>query len=167
VIQNAGVYQASPRDILTVKTLAPYLLTCLIHRPARLIYLSSDMHLQGRARLENLTQDTRHISYSDSKLYVVMLCMAVARRWPDVSANAVDPGWVPTKMGGRDAPDDLHQGYETQTWLATSNERSTMVSGRYFHHRTERRSNPQASDVVLQERLLSRCSDITGVLFPQ
>jgi NAD(P)-dependent dehydrogenase (short-subunit alcohol dehydrogenase family) len=125
------------------------------------------MHLQGRARLENLTQDTHHISYSDSKLYVVMLCMAVARRWPDVYANAVDPGWVPTKMGGRGAPDDLHQGYETQTWLATSNERSATVSGRYFHHRTERHANPQASDVVLQERLLSRCSDITGVLFPQ
>jgi NAD(P)-dependent dehydrogenase (short-subunit alcohol dehydrogenase family) len=107
VIQNAGVYEASPRDIFTVNTLAPYVLTCLIHRPARLIYLSSDMHLQGRARLENLTQDTRRISYSDSKLYVVMPCMAVARRWPDVSSNAVDPGWVPTNMGGRGAADTL------------------------------------------------------------
>jgi NAD(P)-dependent dehydrogenase (short-subunit alcohol dehydrogenase family) len=167
VIHNAGVYQASPRDILTVNTLAPYMLTCLIHRPARLIYLSSGMHLQGRALGENLKLDTSRISYSDSKLYVVMLCMAVARRWPDVYANAVDPGWVPTKMGGRGAPDDLHQGYETQTWLATSNERSATVSGRYFHHRTERRSNPLASDVMLQERLLSLCSDITGVPFPE
>jgi NAD(P)-dependent dehydrogenase (short-subunit alcohol dehydrogenase family) len=108
----------------------------------------------------------RFIAGADA-VAVVMLCMAVARRWLDVYANAVDPGWVPTRMGGRGAPDDLHQGYETQTWLATSNERSATVSGRYFHHLTERRSNPQASDVMLQERLLSLCRDITGVSFPR
>jgi NAD(P)-dependent dehydrogenase (short-subunit alcohol dehydrogenase family) len=108
----------------------------------------------------------RFIAGADA-VAVVMLCMAVARRWLDVYANAVDPGWVPTRMGGRGAPDDLHQGYETQTWLATSNERSATVSGRYFHHLTERRSNPQASDVMLQEQLLSLCRDITGVSFPR
>jgi NAD(P)-dependent dehydrogenase (short-subunit alcohol dehydrogenase family) len=167
VIHNAGVYQAPPKDIFRVNTLAPYILTCLIHKPTRLIYLSSGMHLLGRANLENLTKDTRRISYSDSKLYVVMLCMAVARRWSDVYANAVDPGWVPTKMGGHGAPDDLQQGYETQTWLAVSNDSRAKVSGRYFHHLTERRSNPQASDVMLQERLLSLCRDITGIPFPQ
>jgi NAD(P)-dependent dehydrogenase (short-subunit alcohol dehydrogenase family) len=166
VIHNAGVYQAPTKDIFRVNTLAPYMLTCLIHKPTRLIYLSSDMHLQGRANLEHFNKDMGRISYSDSKLYVVMLCMAVARIWSDVYANAVDPGWVPTKMGGHGAPDDLHQGYETQTWLAVSNDSSANVSGRYFHHRTERRSNPQASDVMLQERLLSLCRDITGIPFP-
>ena len=167
VIHNAGVYQAPPNDILRVNTLAPYLLTCLIHKPKRLIYLSSDMHLQGRANLENVKKDSSRISYSDSKLYVVMLCMAVARNWSDVYANAVDPGWVPTKMGGSGAPDDLQKGYETQTWLAVSNDSRATVSGRYFYHRTARRSNPQASDVMLQERFLSLCSDITGIPFPQ
>jgi NAD(P)-dependent dehydrogenase (short-subunit alcohol dehydrogenase family) len=167
VIHNAGVYQAPPEDIFRVNILAPYLLTCLIHKPRRLIYLSSDMHLHGRANLENVNKDGSRISYSDSKLYVVMLCMAVARIWPDVYANAVDPGWVPTKMGGPGAPDDLQQGYETQTWLAVSNESRATVSGRYFYHRTERRSNPQASDVVLQEQFLSLCSDITGIPFPR
>jgi NAD(P)-dependent dehydrogenase (short-subunit alcohol dehydrogenase family) len=166
VIHNAGVYQAPPEDIFRVNILAPYLLTCLIHKPRRMIYLSSGMHLQGRANLEHFTKDRSRISYSDSKLYVVMLCMAIARTWLDVYANAVDPGWVPTKMGGHGAPDDLHKGYETQTWLAVSNERSAKVSGRYFYHRTERRANPQASDVMLQERLLSLCSDITGIPFP-
>ena len=167
VIHNAGVYQASPRDMFTVNTLAPYILTCLIHKPKRLIYLSSSMHLQGRANLENVTKDMSRISYSDSKLYVVMLCMAVARTWTDVYANTVDPGWVPTKMGGHGAPDDLQKGYETQTWLAVSNDSRANVSGRYFHHLTERRSNPQASDVMRQDRLLSLCSDIAGIPFLQ
>lgn len=167
VIHNAGVYQAQPKDIFLVNTLAPYLLTCLMHKPKRLIYLSSGMHLQGRVHLEDFTKDTGGVSYADSKLYVVMLCMAVARKWPEVYANVVDPGWVPTKMGGRGAPDDLQQGYETQTWLAASNDSRAKVSGRYFYHRTERPSNPQASDVVLQERFLSLCTDITGIPFPE
>ncbi|MCG7859416.1 SDR family NAD(P)-dependent oxidoreductase, partial [Flavihumibacter sediminis] len=32
-IHNAGVYQANPRTILHVNTIAPYILTCLIHPP--------------------------------------------------------------------------------------------------------------------------------------
>lgn len=166
VIHNAGVYQASPQEIFTVNTIAPYLLTCLIQRPQRLIYLSSDMHLQGRANLQNFKKDGG-VNYSDSKLYVLLLCMAVARKWSAVYANAVDPGWVPTKMGGQGAPDDLQQGYATQTWLATSNDSRAKVSGRYFYHLAERRYNPQAGDVTLQERFLSLCSDITGIPFPQ
>jgi NAD(P)-dependent dehydrogenase (short-subunit alcohol dehydrogenase family) len=166
VIHNAGVYQASPREIFMVNTMAPYILTCLIQKPGRLIYLSSGMHLQGHANLENFKKDSGRISYSDSKLHVLMLCMAVARKWPDVYANGVDPGWVPTKMGGHGAPDDLQKGYETQTWLAVSSDGGAKVSGRYFHHRTERRCNPQASDNVLQERFLSLCGDITGISFP-
>jgi NAD(P)-dependent dehydrogenase (short-subunit alcohol dehydrogenase family) len=167
VIHNAGVYQARPKDIFIVNTIAPYILTCLIEKPKRLIYLSSSMHLQGRASLESFHENTGRISYSDAKLHVVMLCMAVARKWPDVYANAVDPGWVPTKMGGRGAPDDLEAGYETQTWLAISDDRRAKASGRYFYHLTERPHNPQASDVMLQERFLSLCRDITGVTFPQ
>lgn len=167
VIHNAGLYQAPAREIFMVNTIAPYILTCLIQKPMRLIYLSSGMHLHGRANLEKFNKDDPRINYSDSKLHDVMLCMAVARKWPDVYSNAVDPGWVPTRMGGRGAPDDLQKGYETQTWLAVSDESSAKVSGRYFYHRKERRCNPQASDVTLQERFLSICGDITGIPFPQ
>lgn len=163
VIHNAGVYDASPQDILAVNTLAPYILTCLIHPPQRLIYLSSSMHQQGRVRLEQLQ---RGISYSDSKLYVVLLCMAVAHKWRGVYANAVNPGWVPTKMGGRGAPDDLHKGYETQCWLATGNDSQARVSGCHFYHRAEERPHPQAGDAALQEQFLSVCEDITGIPFP-
>ena len=165
VIHNAGVYQAPAKEIYHVNVIAPYLLTCLIQRPKRLVYLSSDLHLRGRANLDAFKKDGR-TSYSDSKLYVVMLCMAAARKWAGVYANAVDPGWVPTKMGGPGAPDDLQQGYETQTWLAVSDDGRAKVSGRYFHHRAESRYNSQAGDVTLQERFLSLCGDITGVAFP-
>src|SRR6266550_7532943 len=165
VIHNAGLYQASAEEIFAVTTLAPYILTCLIQRPKRLVYLTSGMHLQGSSKLESFKTDISRITYSDSKLHVLMLCMAVARKWPDVYANAVDPGWVPTKMGGQGAPDDLQKGYETQVWLAVSKDEKAMVSGRYFHHQEESRHNPEADDVQLQERFLSLCKEITGVPF--
>src|ERR1043165_323170 len=152
VIHNAGVYNASAEEIFSVNTLAPYILTCLIQRPRRLIYLSSGMHLQGRSKLESFKTNISRITYSDSKLHVLMLCKAVARRWPQVFANAVDPGWVPTKMGGRGAPDDLQKGYERRVWLVVSSDESAKVSGLYFHHQEESRHNPEADDVRLQER---------------
>jgi NAD(P)-dependent dehydrogenase (short-subunit alcohol dehydrogenase family) len=166
VVHNAGVYNAPAEEIFNVNTLAPYILTCLIERPKRLIYLSSDMHLQGRSKLDSFRTDTGRITYSDSKLHVLMLCMAAARKWPQVYANVVDPGWVPTKMGGRGAPDDLQKGYETQVWLAVSDDEKAKVSGRYFHHRKESRHNPEADDASLQERFLSLCQEITVASFP-
>jgi NAD(P)-dependent dehydrogenase (short-subunit alcohol dehydrogenase family) len=166
IIHNAGVYKTSSNEIFKVNTLAPYILTCLIDRPERLVYLSSDMHLSGRAKLDSLKTDVGRITYSDSKLHVLMLCKAVARKWPDVYANAVNPGWVPTKMGGSGAPDDLQKGYETQVWLAVSDEKRAKVSGRHFFHKKETRYNSEADDVQLQERLINLCEEITGVNFP-
>jgi len=167
VIHNAGVYRSSSKEIFAVNTIAPYILTCLIKKPKRLIYLSSGMHLHGSSKLDNFKTNINRITYSDSKLHVLMLCKAVARKWKDVYANTIDPGWVPTKMGGRGAPDDLQKGYETQVWLATSNDEKVKVSGRYFFHQKERHYNPEADNVQLQERFLNLCEEITGVSFPQ
>ena len=163
VIHNAGVYQTSAEQIFAVNTLTPYILTSLIEQPKRLIYLSSGMHLHGHFEAESFK--SVRISYSDSKLHVLMLSMAVARLWPDVYSNAVDPGWVPTKMGGRGAPDDLKKGYKTQVWLAASDDENAKVSGKYFHHQKVSRHNPEADDVELQEKFLSLCRAITGVSF--
>jgi len=162
VIYNAGVYQVNRNLIVAVNTLAPYILTCLIQRPKRLIYLSSGMHLSGKLNLENLANDTGRISYSDSKLHVVTLAMAVARKWPEVYSNSVDPGWVPTKMGGRGAPDDLEKGFETQAWLAVSDDENARVSGRYFFHKKTIRHNHEADDITSQEKFLAVCELITG-----
>jgi len=167
VIHNAGVYQTSSKEIFAINTLAPYILTCLIQKPKRLVYLSSGMHLQGHANLHNFKNGINRITYSDSKLHVLLLSQAVARMWPDVYSNTVDPGWVPTKMGGRWAPDDLKKGYETQVWLAISNDENAKVSGHYFFHQKERRYNAEADDVLLQEQFLTACEEITGISFPR
>ena len=166
VIHNAGVYQVSKRLIFAVNSLAPYILTSLIQKPKRLVYLSSGMHLQGEPKLENFSNDTARYSYSDSKLHVVILSMAVARKWPNVYSNAVDPGWVPTKMGGAGAPDNLQKGIETQVWLAVSNDDKAKVSGRYFHHQKEKRYLTEANDPIVQEKFLTLCEQISGVRFP-
>jgi len=178
VIHNAGVYdKASSRTgtrdfqqmMFTINTLAPYILTCLIQKPKRLIYISSGMHLQGDPGLKNLDTGTSNRSgytYSDTKLHDVILCMAVARKWPTVYANVVDPGWVPTKMGGTGAPDNLEKGFETQAWLAVSDDEKAKVTGRYFHHKREAHHHPQAGNITLQERFLALCEQTTGVRFP-
>jgi NAD(P)-dependent dehydrogenase (short-subunit alcohol dehydrogenase family) len=165
IIHNAGVYTASPKELFSVNTLAPYILTALIQKPKRLIYLSSDLHQGGKSKLDSFKTDISRINYSDTKLHVVMLSKAVARKWPDVYANAVNPGWVPTKMGGAGAPDDLKKGYETQVWLAVGNDEKAKVSGLLFYHQKEVRSNPEADDVLSQEELLNMCKEITGTAF--
>jgi NAD(P)-dependent dehydrogenase (short-subunit alcohol dehydrogenase family) len=167
IIHNAGVYQVSEKMIFNVNTLAPYILTCLIQKPERLIYMSSGMHMQGDPSLKNITGNTIRVSYSDSKLHVILLSMAVARKWSNVYSNSVNPGWVPTKMGGAHAPDDLGKGAETQAWLAVSNDAQAKVSGRYFHHRKEKHFMPEAANVQLQEKFLDVCELITGIKFPE
>lgn len=161
VIHNAGIM--SGPQVLTVNVVAPYLLTALIQRPKRLIYLSSSMHTGGRPKLEGMDWSGRTASgsYSDSKLFVTALAMAVARLWPEVFSNAVDPGWVPTKMGGANAPDDLQLGHLTQEWLATSNDAQALTSGGYWHH--QRRSEPHAAarDANFQNQLLGELARVT------
>ena len=115
--------------------------------------MSSDMHEGGSSKLESFKKDCAGITYSDTKLHVVMLCKAVARKWTDVYTNAVNPGWVPTKMGGAGAPDSFEKGYQTQVWLAVSNDDKAKVSGRFFYHQKEKRANPEADKVQLQEKI--------------
>jgi NAD(P)-dependent dehydrogenase (short-subunit alcohol dehydrogenase family) len=143
VIHNAGV--VSGPGVLPVNVVAPYLLTALIHGPQRLVYLSSSMHRGGRPSLTGRDWSGRRgtASYSDSKLFVTTLAAAVARLWTDVFSNAVDPGWVPTRMGGPGAPDDLRLGHLTQEWLATSDDPEARTSGGYWHH--QRRVDPARS----------------------
>lgn len=177
VIHNAGVYGVSRDSVTTdglplifaVNSIAPYILTCLMHKPKRLIYLSSGMHLQGNPNLNNLLTGTHNrmndVTYSDTKLHDVILSMAVAQRWPDIYTNAVDPGWVPTKMGGEGAPDSLEKGFQTQVWLAVSNDPQARISGHYFHHKRQAHYLPAANDNTVQEKFLALCEQITGVRF--
>jgi hypothetical protein len=95
-----------------------------------------------------------------------MLAFAIARRWPDVCSNALEPGWVPTRMGGPGAPDDIDQGYRTQAWLAAGEDPASRVTGRYFYHMKAMAQNPQALDPALQDKLIALCEEYSGVTLP-
>src|SRR5262245_46248984 len=175
VIHNAGIFLEPSRattpeshaKTLAVNTLAPYILTALIERPARLIYLSSGMHRGGRPMLRDIDWVERRWdqtqAYSESKLYVTASALAVARLWPDVPSNAVDPGWVPTKMGGAGATDDFDEGYLTQTWLAVGDDPAVAVSGAYWFHRQRQAPAAEASVVSFQDQLVGSLAKLTGV----
>jgi NAD(P)-dependent dehydrogenase (short-subunit alcohol dehydrogenase family) len=176
VIHNAAVGYQEPRRIATedglphvfaINTLAPYILTALIHPPKRLVYLSSGLHQGGDASLKDLVWEQRpwrgQQAYSDSKLHDVLLAFAIARRWPGVLSNALEPGWVPTKMGGRGAPDDLDQGHRTQVWLAAGKDKDAAVTGQYFFHMRPRKPNPATRDPLIQDALIDACSRLSGV----
>jgi len=102
-------------------------------------------------------------AYADSKLFVVVLAFAVARRWPGVLSNALEPGWVATRMGGPGAPDDLSQAPVTQAWLATSDDPAALVTGQYFYHQLPRAFHPAAASPSVQDHLLASCAELTGV----
>ena len=176
VIHNAAVGYQEPKRVETedglpqvfaVNTLAPYILTALIRKPKRLVYLSSGLHKQGDASLNDLTWERRRWdgtqAYSDTKLHDVLLAFAVARLWPDVLSNALEPGWVPTKMGGQSAPDDLDQGHRTQVWLAVSDDPPAKVTGQYFYHLKRRAAHPAAHDPKIQDKLLAACKEMAGL----
>ena len=179
VIHNAGIgYRESHRiptvdglsHIFAVNSLAPYILTCLINKPKRLVYTSSGMHRSGDSSLKDLTWNSRSwegsTAYADSKLHNVILAFAVARKWTGVYSNALEPGWVATKMGGPGAPDSLVEGPATQVWLAISGEKEALVSGKYFYHKKLRSFLPAAADTALQEKYISECARLSGVSFP-
>lgn len=160
VIHNAGVYTGP--QVMPVNIIAPYLLSALIDRPPRLVYLSSGSHYSGRPSLAGLDWSGRRSgSYSDSKLFVTTLAAAVARLWPDVFSNAVDPGWVPTRMGGPGAPDDLRLGHLTQEWLATSDDPDARASGGYWYHHRRLDPHPAVHDPGFQDQLLDDLARFT------
>jgi NAD(P)-dependent dehydrogenase (short-subunit alcohol dehydrogenase family) len=179
IIHNAAVgYREGRRvtsdglpHVFAINTLAPYVLTALIQRPKRLVYLSSGMHDRADANLDDILWRKRRwdgsTAYGESKLHDVMLAFAVARLWPKVLSNALTPGWVPTKMGGAGAPDDIDQAHLTQAWLATSDEPAARTTGGYFYHLKRREPNPQARDVALQDRLFDVCQETSGIDLPR
>ncbi|CEG58872.1 SDR family NAD(P)-dependent oxidoreductase [Legionella fallonii] len=176
IIHNAAIGYREPHRVETkdglchvfaINTLAPYILTALIDKPKRLVYLSSGMHYNADTSLYDLNWMRREWNgaeaYAETKFHNTLLAFAVARLCPEVLSNAVEPGWVATKMGGPEAPDDLDAAPRTQIWLATSNEPEALVSGQYFYHLQPRLPNPDARDIRKQEHFLEYCAEISGV----
>jgi hypothetical protein len=155
--------------LFAVNSLAPYILACLMHKPKHLICLSSGMHLQGNPNLDNLPLTTPNrsssITYPDTKLHNLFLPMSVAKEWNNVYDNAVNPGWVSTKMDGAGAPDSLDEGYQIQIWLAANNDSKVRVSGSYFHIMQQGRFLPAAKETPVQKKFLARHGELTNVRF--
>ena len=178
VIHNAAVgYREGHRvtadglpHVFAINTLSAYILTALIARPKRLVYLSSGMHHHANANLDDILWRKRRWdgseAYAESKLHDAMLAFAIARRWPGVLSNSLEPGWVPTKMGGPGAPDDMDQAHRTQAWLAAASDPKAHITGEYFYHLKRMAPNPQAHAPALQDRLIAICSEISGVALP-
>jgi NAD(P)-dependent dehydrogenase (short-subunit alcohol dehydrogenase family) len=178
VIHNAAVgYREGHRvtadglpHVFAINTLSAYILTALIERPKRLVYLSSGMHHHADANLDDILWQKRRWNgsqaYAESKLHDATLAFSIARRWSNVLSNSLEPGWVPTKMGGPGAPDDMDQAHLTQAWLAAGDDPKANVTGRYFYHLKRMDANPQANNPALQDRLIAICEEITGVVLP-
>jgi NAD(P)-dependent dehydrogenase (short-subunit alcohol dehydrogenase family) len=147
VIHNAGIYRAPRRGstpeghagILAVNTLAPFMLTALIERPERLVYLSSGLHRGGEGSLRDLDWTERPWNaaraYAESKLHVVALA--------------------------------IHTGQRTQSWLAVSTEPAAMVTGRYWHHMKPELPADEAMNVAFRDKMVARLQELTGVALPE
>jgi NAD(P)-dependent dehydrogenase (short-subunit alcohol dehydrogenase family) len=179
VIHNAGIYEDGGRIVTTdglertfqVNVLAPYLLTALLPLPGRLIYLTSGMASGGQIEIEDLQWESRPWSatgaYRDSKLCDIALALAMARRYPGTVSNAVCPGWVRTRMGGRGAPTDVRTGAATQVWLAGSDGTEALRGGRYMRHMKELAIPAQAADAAVQDALIDVCRRLGGIDLPE
>ncbi|KAJ9137893.1 Short-chain dehydrogenase [Pleurostoma richardsiae] len=171
VMHNAGLYLGYEKvpgrsglpSLFTVNTVAPYVLTCLMSKPRRLVFVSSGLHRAGQPRLDDLPGS----GYNDSKLQDIMLARAFARRWPGVESNAVDPGWVPTKMGGSGATGKLDDAVDTFVMATLGEGAASGKTGTYFARSRVDKHASVADDIGLQERLLEELGKISGVSVPE
>ncbi|MDJ1505746.1 SDR family NAD(P)-dependent oxidoreductase [Xanthocytophaga agilis] len=156
IIHNAGVGYRESNKILTVdklphvfaiNSLSPYLLTSLIEKPKRLIYMSSGLHRDGDSSLDDLLWEHKtwngFQAYADSKSHNVLLAFAVANQWTQVASNALE-----------------------QVWLASSLNVQVLQSGGYYYHKQPRQVHPESKNHEIQQLFIDRCSEISGIKFP-
>lgn len=179
VILNAGLlygpFRKTPDTgvpaMVFVNVLAPYILACLLKRPKRLVFVASVLHRHAAntkaedifwlERGERGFQDQP--AYCDAKFHVVALANAVARRYEDVSATSLHPGWVPTKLAGPGAPEKLEDGVETYVMLAEG-EYDQGLTGAYFDPKKVRSEPlPATRDKKVQEAVVKACEEVTGL----
>ncbi|GKZ71032.1 hypothetical protein AnigIFM60653_011329 [Aspergillus niger] len=180
VILNAGLMQGGFRKtpdtgapaLVSVNLISPYVMSCLLRPPKRLIFISSHLHRQANmASMDDMfwfkrgeTRYQDYPAYCDSKLHVMLLANAVARRFKNTSVTSVHPGWVATKLGGQGAPDKLEDGVETYVMLAEGDYDEQNLSGAYFEPKRKiGQPIPAARDEDLQEKVVQACEEVTGL----
>lgn len=179
VIHNAGLGPGAPdrktedgfQSTFAVNSLAPYILTCMMDKPKRLLYLTSGLHYSGSDDFKDITWNERRWSsgqaYNDSKLHDVMLANFVARQWSDVQSCSMDPGWIATKMGGRSAPGKVSTPGQAIFEYALG--QSSVVgdkTGAYFTPQGANSPQKAASDTKKQDEFVKICEELSGVSFP-
>jgi NAD(P)-dependent dehydrogenase (short-subunit alcohol dehydrogenase family) len=169
---------------------APFLLTQLLletlqaSAPARIVAVASAQHAGKRVPFADMTHQERYKPlevYAESKLILIMLTYALARRLEgtQITANALHPGVVATNFG-KDAggvwpalftvlaPFELspEKGARTAVYLASAPEVAD-VSGEYFVKAAPARSSEVSYDVAAQERLWTLSEQVTGLAAPE
>lgn len=179
IIHNAGLGLTSGSDrtsdglvpVFVVNTLGPYILTCLMPKPKRLLYLSSSAHRSGHDSLDDVNWDKRtwdgYSAYCETKLHDVMLANAVARDWPDVQSCSMDPGWIKTKMAGAMATGRVSTPAKAIADFATGHLSPAGVkTGVYFTPQGVQAPKESADDEARQGELLKICEKLSGETFP-
>ena len=131
LVNNAAIYPDEGRSVLEVELetfRATMETNC--YGPLRLAQAwVPGMIRRGYGRVVNVSSEAGQLStmgdyapaYSASKaaLNALTRMVADAARGANVLVNAVDPGWVRTRMGGPAASRSIEQGIDTIVWLAT------------------------------------------------
>src|SRR5258708_3521835 len=135
LVNNAGVYRGSARDIWAVNVRGPLLLTRALAgklaKGARVVMVTSGLG-ELASQPDALTQRLRDPSlsfedilamcrrppggYGPSKAALNALTRLFARELPDARVNSVCPGWVRTAMGGPGAPRSVEEGAASVLW---------------------------------------------------
>lgn len=178
VILNAGLLYGPFRKtpdygvpaLVFVNVIAPYILTCLLKQPKRLIYIASILHRQADTDVKDIFFLERgeqgfqdFPAYCDSKLHVMLLANAAARQLKGTSIISVHPGYVATKLGGKGATDKLEDGVETYVMLAEGDYDQSQTGVYYEPKKKLAEPLAAAEDESLQEIVVKACKEITGL----
>jgi NAD(P)-dependent dehydrogenase (short-subunit alcohol dehydrogenase family) len=194
LINNAGAAFSGRREtvdglemMFAVNYLAPFLLTNVLldvltaSAPARIVNVSSAAQESSSIHLDDL-QTEYHFSargaYGQSKLAMVLFTYELARRLQGtgVTANCLDPGFVATNIGQRDASPPVRlllkviwsfgkspaKGAQTSIYLASSPE-VEGVTGQYFAKCMPRRSAASSYDESLQRHLWEQSAQLVNL----
>ena len=170
VIHNAGIGASKQGKtaeglgtIFTVNSLAPYMLTCLMDKPKKLLYLSSGAHYSGSSDLSNFEHVTKESGYSDSKLHDIWIANAVARRWKGVQSCSMDPGWIKTNMGGSNATGHVSTPAKAIADFVDGKLSIGDRTGVYLNQSKEEEPLAAASDEKKQDQLFALLEKVSGL----
>lgn len=135
LVNNAGIYKGSDREIWAVNVRGPLLLTRALApklaRGARVVMVTSglgSLSSQPDSLVRKLQDPDLEVDdllalcekppggYGPSKAALNALTRLFARELPHARVNSVCPGWVRTDMGGPGAPRSVEKGAASVLW---------------------------------------------------